>query len=83
MDLPTLFEVLAASFDGPEDIEKQAKYSLRAADFATQTTYDVHPLTEPFTTVMSHPDAHPVCSVIGHLRKHLLIRFTSRIACRR
>ena len=65
MDLPTLFEVLAASFDGPEDIEKQAQDALRTADFATQTTYDMHPLTEPFTTVMSHPDAHPVCSVIG------------------
>jgi len=28
MDLPTLFEVLAASFDGPEDIEKQAQDAL-------------------------------------------------------
>ena len=52
MDLPTLFEVLAASFDGLEDIEKQAQDALRTADFATQTTFDVQPLTEPFTTDM-------------------------------
>lgn len=65
MDLPTLFVALAAAFDGPEDTEKHAQDALRTADFATQTTYDVHPLAEPFTTVMSHPDAHSICSVIG------------------
>ena len=32
MDLSTLFEVLAASFDGPEDIEKHAQDALRTTD---------------------------------------------------
>ena len=70
MWMQTLFEELAATFDGPEPIEQVARQALLdAAPLANDATpSEWQPLPDPIMDVLLRDDALPVCKLIAQSR---------------
>ncbi|MEO3413387.1 dimethylsulfonioproprionate lyase family protein [Roseovarius sp. CAU 1744] len=65
MSLGPLFRALADAFDGPLEIELQARAALLSADTSAAGPAAAIDLPGPFLEVMARPEAHPVCRVIA------------------
>lgn len=65
MQLKPLFHALAEAFDGPEAIERVGRDALLSAPTEAVLEPNAPPLPPPVLSVMSEPDAHPVCKLIA------------------